>query len=148
MRELDLDALTDLPPAARGRELERELLQVRLRSADDIAPASLAQPGEVVLACHPTIGDPHAPEHPVPVLHGRYDSLQGARVIGIAREYFVAERKPIEGHDERDQDLFAVGAVIPRIPALSKRIGFGLTFKVGARDVVEEHIVLDREQLA
>jgi hypothetical protein len=110
--------------------------------------ASASAQGEVVLACHPAIGDPHAPEHPVPVLHGRYDSLQGARVIGIAREDFVAERKPIEGHDQRDQHLFAVGAVIPGIPALSERVRFGLTFKVGARDVVEEHIVLDREQLA
>jgi hypothetical protein len=32
--------------------------------------------------------------------------------VGIAGEHFVAERKTVEGHDERDPDLLAIGPLI------------------------------------
>ena len=45
--ELDLDAFVDRAPAVRRGELGGELLQLRLRRADDVAPAGLAQPRQV-----------------------------------------------------------------------------------------------------
>jgi hypothetical protein len=67
--------------------------------------------------------------------------------MGVAGEHFVAQRKAIEGHHKRDAHLLAVGAMIARIAALRLRVRFGLALKVGARDVVQQHLVLDREQL-
>ena len=43
-RELDLDALVHRAPAARGGEFSLELLQLRLRRPDDVAPTSLPKP--------------------------------------------------------------------------------------------------------
>jgi hypothetical protein len=42
--ELDLDAFLDRAPAIWKSELRTELLQLRFRRADDVAPACLAQP--------------------------------------------------------------------------------------------------------
>ena len=38
--------------------------------------------------------------------------------------------------------------MIARVAALRLRVGFCLALKIGARDVVEQHLVLDCEQLA
>ena len=147
-RQLDLDAFVDHAPAVRASEFKSELLQFRLRRADDIAPASLAQPRQIVGAGHAAIGDPDPPQHAMPGLHGGYDRLQGSRVVGIAGEYFVAQGKAVEGHDQRDAYLLAVGAMITGIAALRLRIGRGLALKIRARHVVEQHLVLDRKQLS
>ena len=76
------------------------------------------------------------------------DRLQGPRIVGVAGEHLVAQGKAVEGHDQRDAHLLAVGPMIARIAALCLRVGFRLAFEIGARDVVEQHLVLDREQLA
>ena len=68
--------------------------------------------------------------------------------MGVAGEYFVAQRKAVEGHDESDAHLLAVGAMIAGIAAPSLRICLGLALKIRARHVVEQHLVLDREQLS
>jgi hypothetical protein len=75
-RELDLDAFLDDAPAARTSKLRGELLQLRLRRADDVAPAGLAQPRQIGCAGHAAVGDPDAPEHAMPGLHGGHDRLQ------------------------------------------------------------------------
>ncbi len=77
-----------------------------------------------------------------------HDGLQGSRVVGVAGKHLVAQRKAVEGHHQRDADLLAVRAVIAGVAALRQRIGFGLALKVGARDVVQQHFVLDGKQLA
>jgi len=68
--------------------------------------------------------------------------------VGIAGEHFVAQGKAVEGHHQRDAHLLAIGAMIAGIAALRLRICLGLTFKVGARNVIEQHLVLDCKQLA
>lgn len=67
--------------------------------------------------------------------------------MSIAGEHFIAEWKAIEGHDQRNTDLLAVGPMIAGIAALRQRIGFGLAFEERARHVMEQHLVLDRKQL-
>ena len=147
-RELDLDAFVDRAPTVRGGERRGELLQLRLRCADDVAPAGLAQPREIPGTGHAPVGDPDASQHSMPGLHGGYDRLQGPRIMGIAGEHLVAQGKAVEGHDQRDADLLAVGAMIARVAALRLRVGFRLALKVGACHVVEQHLVLDRKQLS
>ena len=138
----------DRAPAVRSGERRGELLQLRLRRADDVASAGLAQPGEVLSTGHAAIGDPDAPEHSMPGLHGGHDRLQGLGIMGVAGEHLVAQGKAVEGHDQRDEDLLAVGTMIAGIAALRLRVGLRLALEIGARDIVEQHFVLDRKQLA
>ena len=146
--ELDLDAFVDRAPAVRSGERGAELLQLRLRRADDVAPAGLAQPRQIIGAGHAAIGDPDASQRAMPGLHGGYDRLQGSRVVGVAGEYLIAQGKPIEGDNQSDAHLLAVRPMIAGIAALRQRIGPSLAFEVGARDVVEQHLVVNGKQLA
>jgi hypothetical protein len=68
--------------------------------------------------------------------------------MGIAGKHFVTQRKTIKAHDQRDAHLLAIGAVIARVAALGQFVAVGLAFKVRARHVIQQHFVLDREQLA
>lgn len=68
--------------------------------------------------------------------------------MGVASKHFVAQRKTIKGHDEGDAHLLAIGPMIAGVAALRQRIRFGLAFEIRARDIIEQHIVLDRKQLA
>jgi hypothetical protein len=47
-----------------------------------------------------------------------YDRLQGPRIVGVAGEHLVAQRKAVEGHDKGDAHLLAVQAMIAGIAAL------------------------------
>jgi hypothetical protein len=67
--------------------------------------------------------------------------------MGVAGEHLIAQGKAIEGHDEGDAYLLAVGPMIAGIAALCLRVGFQLALEIGAGDIVEQHVVLDREQL-
>jgi hypothetical protein len=84
----------------------------------------------------------------MPGLHGGHDRLQGSRVVGVAGEHFIAQGKAIKGHNKRDAHLLAIGPMISGIAALSQRIGFCLAFEVRARDVVEQHLILNGKQLS
>ena len=68
--------------------------------------------------------------------------------MGVAGEHLIAEREAVEGHDQRDAHLLAVGPVIAGITALGQRIGLRVAFEEGARHIVKQHLVLGREQFA
>jgi hypothetical protein len=146
-REFDLNTFVDRVPTIRG-ERGGQLLQLRFRRADDVAPAGFTQPLQIASTAHAAVRDPDAPHHGMPRLHCRYDCLQCSRIVDVAREDLVAQRKPVEGHHQSDAHLLAVGAMIAGVTALRLRIGFRLAFKIGACDVVEQHFVLDCKQLA
>src|ERR1700757_1390393 len=148
VRELDLDAFLNRAPAVRASEFGGELLQLRLRRADDVASASLAQPREILGAGPAAVRDPDPSHHTMPGLHGGHDRLQGPRIVGIAGEHLVAQRKAIEGHHKRDAHLLAVWAMVAGITTLGLGIAFRLALKIGARDIVEQHLVLDCKQLS
>jgi len=147
-RELDLDTVMDGAPALCRRKFGSELLQFRLRCADDVAASGRAQPSQVLGARHAAVGDPHPPDDAVTCLHGGDDRLQGARIVGVAGEHFVTQRKAVERHHQRDQDLLAVATMIARIAALRLAIGQRLALEIGAGDVVEQHVVAQREQFS
>jgi hypothetical protein len=144
--ELDLDAVMDGAPAVCTSKFGCELLQFRLRRANDVAAAGSAQPCQVLGAGHAAVGDPHPPQHAVTRLHGGDDRLQGPRIVGVAGEHLVTQRKAVERHHQRDQDLLAVAAMIAGMAALGLRVGLRQAFEIGAGDVIEQHFIADREQ--
>jgi hypothetical protein len=81
-------------------------------------------------------------------LHGAHDGLHGLGVVRVAGEHLVAQREAVEGHHQSDADLLAVGAVIAAVAALRQRVGLRLALEVGAGHVVQQHLVVDRKQLA
>jgi hypothetical protein len=56
--------IVDSAPAVRASEFRGELL-LRLRRADDLASASLAQPREILGAGHAAVGDPDPSVHTI-----------------------------------------------------------------------------------
>ncbi len=121
------------------------LLQLRLRSADDVAAPRLAQPCEVLATRHSPVRDPDSPDRTVALLHRLDDLLQRRGIVRVAGKDLVAQGKPIEGHDQRDTHLLAVGPVIARVPALRKRVARRFPFKVRARHVIQKDLVLAGE---
>ena len=67
--------------------------------------------------------------------------------MGIAGEHLIAERETVKGHNERDADLLAVGAMIAGVAALGQRVGLRLALEIGAGHIIEQHFVLNRKQL-
>jgi len=80
-------------------------------------------------------------------LHGCHDRLQGLRIVGIAGEHLIAKRKAIEGHHQGNQDLLAVGPMVPTVAALGLGIALRETLEIRARHVVEQQVVLQGKQL-
>src|SRR6186713_2944295 len=74
--EFDVNAIADPAPALRSGQRGCEPLQFRLWRADDVTPASLAQPCQIIRARHTAVADPHASEHAVPGFHRGDDGLQ------------------------------------------------------------------------
>src|SRR6516225_9067399 len=141
-------SLTSTPSSTVRQPSGRASSQPNFFSSDLGAPASLPQPREIVSARHAAIGDPDTPQHAMPGLHGRDNRLQRPRIMGITGKHLVAEGKAVKGDDKRDQDLLAVGAMVTRVAPLRLRVGFRLAFEIGAGHIVEQHLVLDGEQLA
>ena len=146
-RQLDLDALADLAPAARLGQLGGELAQLRLGRADDVAPPGLAQPRQVR-----ALDMPRSAIHTRPTTPWRASMLSTmvctVAVVGVAGEHLVAQREAIEGNHQADANLLAVGPVIASVAALRQRVGLRLAFEVGAGHIVQQHLVVDGEQLA
>jgi hypothetical protein len=90
-RQLDFDAFFDRAPAVSISKLGGELLQLRLRRADDVAPAGFSQPRQILGAGHAAVGDPYAPQSAVSRLHGGHDGVQGPGVVGGASEHLIAD---------------------------------------------------------
>src|SRR5262245_20197490 len=128
-RELDLDAFLHAAPTIRTGKFRSEFLQFRLRCADDVPAAGLAQPGEIVCARHSAVGNPNSTQHAMARLHRGDDGLQRARVMRVAREHLVAERKTVKSDDNSNTYLLAIGPVIARIAALRLRVALGLALK-------------------
>src|SRR5271155_1196600 len=84
--QLDLHAVPDRAPAIGTSELGTERLQLRLRGADDVAPAGLAQPRQIGGTGHAAVGNPDTSDHAVPGLHGVHDRLQSLRIVSVAGE--------------------------------------------------------------
>ena len=102
---------------------------------------------EIFFAHNATIKNPHPSGTAVFALHGLEHLLKGRHISPVAREDFVGERKTFRGDNQRDNDLLAVRPVIARVAALGFVDFLGLPFKVGARQIVKQHIESGAEEI-
>src|SRR5262245_26969982 len=141
--EFDLNAVADRMPIVGTRQFGGKSFEFRLGRTDNVASAGLAQPCQIFGTGHPTIGDPYTLEHSMSGFHDGYDRPQCFRVMDIAGEYFIAQRKAVESHNERNAHLLAVRALVARIASLGVRVSFSLTLKICACYVVKQHLILN-----
>ena len=133
-----------LPPIA-CRQLLLELPQHTFRRAQDVASPALLEKRHVVGRYHATVHHPDPVRFPVLALHRLHDLLHGRDVAAIAGEDFVAQRQAAAAHHQGDVDLFAVWTVVPRIASLRLWIRFRRALEIGARDVVQQQVVVELE---
>ena len=70
------------------------------------------------------------------------------RIVRVAGEDLVAQRKAVLGHHQADADLRPVGAAVARVTALGQRTARHLALEVGAGHVVQQQVALQLEQFA
>ena len=106
------------------------------------------QPGDVVGTGHAAVHDPDPLRLAVARFHRSDDLLDGGDVDPVAGKHLVAERHAVTTHHQSDADLLAVRPVVAAVAAPGERVSLGLAFEERARDVVEQQLVVEREQLA
>ncbi len=111
-------------------------------------PAARAQPLEVVLAGHAAVHDPDALGHAIARLHRLDDLLHGRHIRAITGEDLIPYRHPLARDHQRQADLLAVGPVIAAVAPLRQRVALRQALEVDAGHVIEEQVVVEREQLA
>ena len=126
--------------------------QTPLRRADQILHRRIgsAHLGQYRFGRHASV---HQPD-PARLAVLRHDAgekvLEGGVVRGIARQHLVGERQPFRRHDQCNDHLHAVAAVVTRIPvptlvAFRKR---RIAFEIGTGQVVEQDVERNVEQVA
>ena len=68
--------------------------------------------------------------------------------MGIAGKHLVPQGETVKAHHQSDTHLLAIGTVVARVPALGEFVAVRLAFKIGARHVIQQYFVLNREQFA
>jgi hypothetical protein len=129
-------------------QLRRQLLEVALEAADQVASMTSLQPGDVVGAGHAAIHDPDPLCLAVARFHRADDLLDGGDVDPVAGEHLVAERHPVSADDEPNADLLAVRSVVPAVAAPGHGVALGLAFEERAGDVVKQQLVVECKELA
>ena len=73
--------------------------------------------------------------------------VQRRRVVPVAGHHFVRQREALPVHRQPHQHLFAVAAMVARVPPPGFRVGQRAALKVGRSDVVEKHRLIQAEQV-
>src|SRR6516164_6934956 len=108
--------------------------------AHQVASPALSQPLEIVFAHHAAVKDPYSPGTTVFALDGFQHLFERAHISPIAIKDFVGKRKTFRDYHQRQDELFAVSSVIARVAVLGSVDFLGFAFKIGARQIVEQHI--------
>ena len=109
----------------------------------------LAQEPERLLADHATVHDPDPLRFAEPLPRSAVTMrLDGLQVLRVARERQVGQGETVAGHDQGQDDLLAIAAVIAGITAAGQVVLLGQALEVGAGQVVEQQVVVELEQRA
>ena len=58
----------------------------------------------------------------------------------------MSQRKALARHDQGEDDLLAIAAVITRVAALGQFVLLGQSFEVAAGQIVQQQVVIELEQ--
>jgi polyhydroxyalkanoate synthase len=136
--------LQALPATALQLLLERR--QLAAPRGQQRAPTGPAQEPECLHADHAPVHDPDPLRFPEPGFDRRDDGLDGLQVLGIPCQGPVGQREAVARHDQREDDLLTIAAVIPGIAATGQVVLLGQALEVGAGEVVEQQVVIELEQ--
>jgi hypothetical protein len=121
--------------------------ELRARRAHQVTSSASPQALEIFFAHNATIKNPHPPGTAVFALHGLEYLLERGHICPVAREDFVGKRKTFRSDNQCDKALLAVRTVIARVATLGFVDLFGFPFKVGARQIVKQHIESSVEEI-
>ena len=144
--ETNFQPSMDYPPIL-GQQLLFEALEHGLGRAHNVAPALLLQILHIVRADHAAIQHPDAVSLPVTRFHACDNFFQRGHVAAVAGKNLIPQRHPFAAHHQGNVDLLAIRTMVAGIAALRQRIGCCLAFEIGTGDVVQQQIVIQREQL-
>ncbi len=145
-RSLHLDALPGLPPGLAG-DLPLELREPPARCPHEIARLRLAHLAENLLGGDAAVHDPCPSGLAVHLLDLREEVLQRGLVGRAAGHRLVGDGEPVGGHDERDDDLDAVGTPVAAVAEAAEPGRPGdVALEVGARQVVQQDVAFRAEQ--
>jgi hypothetical protein len=105
---------------------------------------------EHLLGRHAAVHQPDPARFAVLPLDALEKPPQCRVVRGVAGQHFVGQRQAFGRHHQSDDDLYTIRPVIARVPeaalvAFWKR---PIRFEIGARQIVEQHVVADVEQVS
>ena len=101
--------------------------------AHQVRAAAGAQPLEICFADNAAVKDPDPPGAAVLALHRLEHLLERAHIGAVARKDFVGKGEAFWRHDQRQNDLFAIGPMITAVTAPRFVHLRGVAFKIGAR---------------
>ena len=106
--------------------------------------------GEHLLGRHAAVHQPDAARLAVLPLDALKKPPQRRLVRGVAGQHLVGQWQTFGGHHQSDDDLHTIWPVVARITkaalvAFRKR---WIRFEVRARQIVEQHVIADVEQIA
>src|SRR5580693_3079575 len=150
-QQLDLDAGSRLLPRL-SDQMFFQTRQATLWRAHQIIHwrISRAHLGEHLLGRHAAVHQPDATRLAVLPLDAIEKPPQGRLVRGVAGQHLIGQRQTFGGHHQGNDDLHTIWPVIARVPeaplvAFRKR---RIRLEIGARQVIEQHVVADVEQVS
>lgn len=96
------------------------------------------------------IHDPHTLGLAILIFDLGEEVFERRFVRRVSRQHFISKRITLGCDDERDDDLHAVAALVTTVAEAAQTGGLvrRITFKISARQVVEEHLILRIKQVA
>ena len=150
-QELDLHAGSRLLPGLSDQML-LQARQAALRRAHQVIHrrVGIAHLGEHLLGRHAAVHQPNPARFAVLPFDALEKPSQRRLVGGVAGQHLIGQRQTFRRHHEGNDDLHTVRPVIARVPEAplivfrKRRIGL----EIGARKIVQQHVVADVEQIA
>jgi hypothetical protein len=150
-QQLDLHAGSRLLPRL-GNQMLLQTRQATLRRAHQVMHRRVgrAHLGEHLFGRHAAVHQPDAARLAVLSLDVVEKPPQCRLVRSVAGQHLIGQRQALGRHHQGNDDLHTIGSMIARVPeaALVAFRERWIRLEIGARQIVEQHVVADVEQIA
>ena len=106
----------------------------------------LAQKRQGLVTDHASVHDPDPLRRPETLLHLGDHFVDGLHILGIAGQGVMGQRESFAGHDQGQDYLFAVTAMVAGVATLGQVIVLGKALEVGAGQVIQQQVVVQAEE--